>query len=147
MQNGASLGSVDVVTNVVLWQNADCSIDPTESHMNKLQLFTNLVNMASLDEKFTDQEIQFLVSRAERWGIPNDEFETILVGIQEQGPTFELPTSQAERRLLLEEMIRLIASDGELADVEKELLATVSGKMEFSSDEFRLILDDVIRRR
>ncbi|MBX3417938.1 MAG: TerB family tellurite resistance protein [Pirellulaceae bacterium] len=115
--------------------------------MDKLQLFNNLVNMASLDDKFTDQEIEFLVSRAERWGIPNDEFETILVGIHEQGPTFEIPAAQSDRQTLLEEMIRMMAADGELAAVEKELLATVSGKMEFSADEFKLILEGVIAGR
>ena len=115
--------------------------------MDKFQLFQNLVNMASVDGKFTDEEIGFLVSRAERWGIHNDDFESILVGIREEGATLDLPEAYADRKKLLEEMIRAMAADGEMAEVEKHLLATASAHMDFSTDEFLKILDNVIKRR
>ncbi len=115
--------------------------------MDKIQLFQNLVNMASVDGKFTDEEIGFLVSRAERWGVHNDDFESILVGIREEGATLELPESYADRKKLLEEMIRTMAADGDLADLEKNLLATASAHMDFSTEEFMKILDGVIKRQ
>lgn len=114
--------------------------------MDNRTLFQNLVNLASVDGKFTDEEVAFLVSRAEVWGIPNDEMETTLVGIRELGPELNLPQSLAERRMLLEEMIRLIAADGDLALQEKQMLAAASARMGFSADEFRRILDSVIKR-
>jgi uncharacterized tellurite resistance protein B-like protein len=115
--------------------------------MEKIELFQNLVNMASIDGKFTDQEVEFLVSRAERWGIANDEFETILVGIRDAGAEFHIPESRADRELLLKELIRMIAADGELASIEKQMLATASAQMEFTSDEFALLVDDVLQGR
>lgn len=40
-----------------------------------------------------------------------------------------------------------MAADGEMAEVEKQLLATASAHMDFSTDEFLKILDNVIKRR
>ena len=34
--------------------------------MEKVELFRNLVNLAAADQKFTEEEVQFLAERAER---------------------------------------------------------------------------------
>jgi uncharacterized tellurite resistance protein B-like protein len=115
--------------------------------MEKLELFQNLVNMAAADGKFLDSEVEFLVNRAEKWGVSNEEFESMLVGIRTQGAAFELPESQPAKVELLKEMIRMIAADGELHAIEKEILATASAQMGFSTNEFAMILDSVIERR
>jgi hypothetical protein len=41
-------------------------------------------------------------------------------------------------------MIRLMAVDGQLAAMEKQLCATASAKMDFSTNEFKAILDKVL---
>ncbi|MEZ6095979.1 MAG: TerB family tellurite resistance protein [Pirellulaceae bacterium] len=115
--------------------------------MDKLQLFQNLVNMAAADGKFRDQEVEFLVNRAEKWGISNDDFESILVGVKTQGAEFEIPESPADRELLMKELIRIVAADGELAEIEKQILATVSARFGYSTPEFSAILDSVIDSR
>jgi len=38
---------------------------------DRTQLFHNLVNLAAADQKFTEEEIAFLINRANSWGIPN----------------------------------------------------------------------------
>ena len=110
---------------------------------NKQRLFANLVNLAAVDGKFTEEEIQFLVMRAEVWGIPTDEFETALAGLHNE-VQLSLPESREERIEMLREMIRLMAADGELAETEMGLCAAASASMEISSDEFAAIVDSLL---
>ena len=112
--------------------------------MDKLETFHNLVNMAAIDNKFTDEEVQFLAQRANDWKISNDEFETALAGISEGQLEVTIPESYEDRVVLLKEMIRIMAIDGELADMEKRLCAQASGKMDFTTQQFGQILDEVI---
>jgi len=51
--------------------------------MDKLSIFHSLVNLAAADNKFTDEEVRFLLERAEQWNIPTSEFETALAGLSE----------------------------------------------------------------
>jgi uncharacterized tellurite resistance protein B-like protein len=115
-------------------------VDP----MEKTDLFANLVNLAAADNKFTEEEVRFLVDRANRWGISNDEFETIMAGIEEGGIQLQVPDTYDGRIELLKEMLRLMAADGELAAVEKSLCARVSNRMNLSTEEFKSIVDEVI---
>ncbi len=113
--------------------------------MDKLELFQNLVNLAAADQKFTDEEIAFLVDRALKLGIPNEEFETALTGIREGTLEVKLPEKHEDRVELMKEMIRLMAADGELADLEKQLCAHASARMDFTSQQFGELLDQVIK--
>ncbi len=112
--------------------------------MNKVELFHSLVNMAAVDNKFTEEEIQFLVQRAEKWDIPSEEFETAVAGISTGELEVKIPESFEDRVVMLKEMIRLMATDGELADMEKRLCAYASGRMELTQQQFAQILDEVI---
>jgi uncharacterized tellurite resistance protein B-like protein len=115
-----------------------------EKTMDKVELFHNLVNLAAVDGKFTQEEVDFLVNRAQVWGIPSDEFETALAGISEGNIEIKIPESLEDRVHLMREMIKLMASDGELAETEKTLCATASARMDFTIDEFNQIFQDVI---
>jgi hypothetical protein len=44
----------------------------------------------------------------------------------------------------MKEMLRLIAIDGELADMEKHICSIVAGKMDFTSQEFENVLKSVL---
>lgn len=112
--------------------------------MEKLKIFHSLVNLAAADSKFTDKEIQFLVERAERWNIPTSEFETALAGLSEGTLEVTIPDSHHDRVVLLKEMIRLMAIDGQINETEKSLCAAASGRMDFNSQQFSQILDEVI---
>jgi uncharacterized tellurite resistance protein B-like protein len=115
--------------------------------MDKLELFSNLVNLAAADNRFMEEEVRFLVQRADRWGISNDEFETIMAGISAGGIQLKIPESHENRVELLKEMIRLMAVDGELAEIEKEICARASNKMDFTSNQFKAIVDELVSRK
>ncbi|MEL7496851.1 MAG: hypothetical protein AAFN77_04530 [Planctomycetota bacterium] len=112
--------------------------------MEKIEIFHSLVNLAAIDSKFTDEEIEFLVRRANQWDIPTSEFETALAGLQEGTFEVTIPESHDSRVMLLKDMIRLMAVDGELDENEKRLCAQASGRMDFTSQQFAKILDEVI---
>ncbi len=112
--------------------------------MSKLHLFQNLINLAAVDGRFAEEEVAFLAQRAERWGISTEEFETAIVGIEQGHLEIKLPESRLERERLLAEMIRLMAVDGDLAETEKQMCATVSARMELSTVEFMRVLDRVL---
>ena len=112
--------------------------------MDKLELFSNLVNLAAVDHKFSEEEIRFLVQRANQWGIPNDEFETVLAGIEEAGIELKIPDVHEERVGMLKEMIRLMACDGHLSKSEKDLCARASIKMDFTTNQFKAIVNELI---
>lgn len=109
--------------------------------MSKVELFYNLVLLASADGKFTDEEVGYLAQKAEAWDISPDEVESALAGASTGEAEIIIPENAEERRLLLQEMIRLMAIDGHLADVEKRLCATASAAMDFNGIEF----DDILR--
>lgn len=112
--------------------------------MDHIELFHSLVNLAAADGKFAEEEIQFLAERAQLWDIPKGEFETALAGISEGDFELNVPVDYDERVNMMKEMLRLVASDGELADMEKHLCSLAAGKMDFSSQEFENILQSVI---
>ncbi len=112
--------------------------------MDKLSIFHSLVNLAAADNKFTDEEIRFLVERADQWDIPTTEFDTALAGLTEGTLEVNIPESHENRIMLLKEMIRLMAVDGHLAEMEMQLCATASGKMDFTSQQFSDILDEIL---
>lgn len=112
--------------------------------MERIELFHNLVNLAAADGKFTQEEVEFLVGRAHAWGIHNDEFETALAGIHEGHIEINVPVEHGQRVRLLKEMIRLMAVDGDLAEMEKSICAQASAKMDFTTDEFDRILQEVV---
>jgi len=112
--------------------------------LSQLELFQNLVNLAASDGKFTEEEVLYLARRAEKWGISNDEFESCITGLMEGTLEIKLPDVRAKREELLREMIRLMAVDGQLAAMEKHLCATASARMDFTTTEFKAILDKVL---
>ena len=112
--------------------------------MDKLELFRNLVNLAAADKKFTEEEVQFLAERAERWEVPQDEFEATIAGIAEGGLDLTLPEKHDDRVELMKEMIRLMAADGDIAEMERHLCALASSKMDFTGKQFEEILQSVI---
>jgi uncharacterized tellurite resistance protein B-like protein len=113
--------------------------------MSNLQLFQNLVNLAAADGKFKEEEVEMLARRAEHWKISDEEFETALAGISSGTIEISLPDSQSDKITLLKEMIRMMAVDGELSEIEKRLCATASARMDFSPHEFNAMVDQILR--
>ena len=114
--------------------------------MDKITLFYNIVQMAAVDGKFTDEEIRHLIGRANQWQIPDEEFETAVAGISTGKTEVDIPESQEDRTTLLKEMILMMAVDGELAEVEKDLCARISVNMGFSPARLKETIESLLKR-
>lgn len=112
--------------------------------MNLHDQLRNLLVMAASDGSLTEREIGFLTDRAKSWSIPDDEFAAMVRYAISDDATFVVPETREERVTMLQELIHMMAADGELADVEKELFATAAVKMGFSDDDLKDIIDSVL---
>lgn len=112
--------------------------------MDKYDLFANLMALAGADGKFTQEEVNFLMVRAEDWGIEPEDVESILANAMNGQIEMMIPETREERVEMLREMIHLMAVDGELAEAEKRVCATLSAAMDFSTREFNQIVDSLI---
>lgn len=112
--------------------------------MDHYDLFNNLMVMAAADGKLTEDEIELLVERGKKWGLSRGEVAAAADFAESDEAEFVFPPTQEERRELLAELIRVMAVDGELADVEKKLFALAAAAMEVSPDELNRIIDALI---
>jgi uncharacterized tellurite resistance protein B-like protein len=112
--------------------------------MTSNELFRNLMVMAAADGRMTEEEAGFLSQRAKRWGISEEQFADAMVFSVSKDAVVSIPETHGERRQLLMEMMRMMAADGELADIEKDLFAVAAGTMQVSAEEVDEIIDDVL---
>lgn len=112
--------------------------------MNTSDKLRNLLVMAAADGSMTEAEIGFLSDRAKGWSIPEEEFAAAIRYAISDDAQLVVPATREERVAMLQELIRMMAADGELADVEKELFATAAVKMGFSNDELKEIIDSIL---
>ncbi len=115
----------------------------TNQVMDRLELFRNLMVMAASDGKFTEDEIRVLGNRASRWGITDAEFTATLKYSVEPTSHLTVPEDPEQRRAMMCEMIRIMASDGELADIEKQLFAIAAAEMDIPNEELERLLDEL----
>jgi uncharacterized tellurite resistance protein B-like protein len=113
--------------------------------MSPEELFRNLMVMAAADGQMTEEEAAFLSQRARRWGITEQQFADSMVFSVSKDAVVSIPESHLERRQLLTEMVRMMAADGELAEIEKNLFAVAAGTMQIGSQEVNQIIDDALK--
>jgi uncharacterized tellurite resistance protein B-like protein len=115
--------------------------------MDRLDLFRNLMVMAASDGKFTDEEIDFLAKRAGKLGINDEKFGAAVKYAANPNATLDIPPDEDQRKALLCEMVRMMAVDGNLAEVEKELFAVAAAMMNISTEDLDKILDDLLGKK
>ena len=112
--------------------------------MERFELFKNLMVMAAADKKFTDEEVEFLALRSSRWGISDKQFEEAFRFAKSGEAKMTIPEGQEERMRLLRDLICMMAADGELAPVEKQLFAEAAARMGIKPDELDKTIDELI---
>ena len=109
--------------------------------MDHQDLFNNLMIMAAADGKLAKEEIALLVDRAREWGISRGEVAATMEFAASSDAEFVLPSSSEEGRQVLEDLARVMAADGELADVERKLFALAAAAMDITTDDLNRIFD------
>lgn len=115
--------------------------------MTRFETFQNLMVMAASDGQLTEEEIVFLAQRANRWGITDHEFAEAMRFSVSPGAVLSIPGQKGERVQLLREMVRMMAVDGDLAEIEKNLFAVAAATMRIGDTELNEIFDDVLKSK
>ena len=112
--------------------------------MERFEIFKDLMIMAAADRKFSDVEVEFLTVRANRWGLTDKQFEEALRIATSGEAQLVIPETREERINLLRELLQVMAADGELAPVEKQLFADAAARMAISQADLNEIIDDLL---
>ena len=112
--------------------------------MERFYMFQNLMVMAAADGKFTNEEVELLALRASRWGLGDEQFDQALQYATSGMTELTLPEDPETRRMMLRELIEVMAADGELAPTEKRLFAEAAARMEISADELDQMIDGLL---
>ncbi len=112
--------------------------------MELLEKLKNLLVMAAADGTFTEREINFLADRCVQWGLSEDDFAAAIEYALQDGAHLHIPEQRHECVEMLQDLIRMMAADGRLAEMEKRLFATAAVKMGISDEELNAIIDSVL---
>jgi hypothetical protein len=115
--------------------------------MDHTDQLKNLVLMSAADGSFTQEEIRFLSDRAAAWGIPDQEFVRAFDEALSPEYSLAVPATKGEQVELLENLVRMMGSDGHIAEVERKLLAAAAVATRISAAELDEIVDRVLDRR
>jgi uncharacterized tellurite resistance protein B-like protein len=110
--------------------------------MKHLDYLKNLVIMASADGSLTEREIAWLVDRCSELGLGEADLgEAMEFAISDEA-TMKLPKEKSEQMRMLGDLIRIMAADGDLDEIEKRLFALAAAKMNVTQKE----LDELITK-
>lgn len=101
--------------------------------------------MSAADGSLTEQEISLLVDRSKELDLTEEDLEkAIAVAISRQA-TMVLPKDADQQEAVLEDLIRMMAADGQLAESEKRLFALAAAKMGFPNQRLDALIDRIVR--
>ena len=90
--------------------------------MQQLDHLKNLVVMASADGSLTEQEIALLIDRCSELGLAEEDLETAISFAMSGKAKLVFPVDRLEQNQMLSDLIRMMAADGKLSEVEKRLV-------------------------
>ncbi len=111
--------------------------------MDNLEWLKNLMIMAAADRKLADEEMEYLERRSREWNIDPEEYAAALQYACDEEAVLSLPIKQSKLLQFLRELIQVMAVDGELADVEKQLFALAAARMGVNDMELDEIFDSL----
>lgn len=114
--------------------------------MHQLDHLKNLVVMASADGSLTEQEIALLIDRCAELGLAEEDLETAISFAMSGNAKLKFPVDRLEQDRMLSDLIRMMAADGKLSEVEKRLFALAAAKMGVERSELDMIIDRLVGR-
>ena len=114
--------------------------------MQQLDHLKNLVIMAAADGSLTEQEIALLVDRCSALGLAEEDLEKAIDFALSGGARLLLPIDRTEQNKMLADLIRMMAADGMLTEVEKRLFALAAAKMGIEKAELDALIDQLVGR-
>ena len=112
--------------------------------MQQLDHLKNLVVMASADGSLTEQEIALLIDRCAELGLAEEDLEAAISFAMSGNAKLKFPVDRLEQDQMLSDLIRMMAADGKLSEVEKRLFALAAAKMGVERTELDKIIDRLV---
>jgi uncharacterized membrane protein YebE (DUF533 family) len=104
----------------------------------KIEHFENLVVVAIADGHLDDDEREFLVDKAEEYGIHNKEIERILANPHQL--SFHMPESQEEKEEQLSDVVFMAMIDGEIHEKEYALCVSFANRIGMTEKDVNEII-------
>ena len=114
--------------------------------MQHLDHLKNLVIMAAADGHLSEQEIALLVDRCAALGLDEEDLEKAISFALSGDAKLKFPIERGEQNQMLKDLMRMMAADGKLAEVEKRLFALAAAKMGIEKAELEAIIDQLVGR-
>lgn len=114
--------------------------------MERLDLLKNLVVMSAADGSLSEEEIALLIDRCSALGLTEDDLEKAISFALSSEASLALPKDREDQEEVLEDLMRMMAADGELAESEKRLFALSAAKMGFPAEELESLIDKLVRK-
>ena len=112
--------------------------------MQHLDHLKNLVIMASADGSLSEQEIALLVDRCGEMGLDEADLGKAVSYALSDEASLKLPTEKKEQIAMLSDLVRIMAADGKLSEVEKRLFALAAAKMGIERSELDDLIDKLV---
>lgn len=114
--------------------------------MQQLDHLKNLVVMAAADGSLSEQEIALLIDRCAELGLKEEDLEKAISFALSGEAKLRFPVDRVEQDRMLSDMIRMMAADGKLSEVEKRLFALAAAKMGVDRQELDGIIDRLVSK-
>lgn len=113
--------------------------------MDKLDQLKNLAIMSAADGSLSEHEISLLVDRCSELGLTEEHLEQAIAFALSKNASMALPKDPDEQEKVLEDLIRMMAADGQLAESEKQLFALSAAKMGFPIARLNDMIDRLVK--
>jgi uncharacterized tellurite resistance protein B-like protein len=115
--------------------------------MQHLDHLKNLVIMASADGSLSEGEIALLVDRCGEMGLDEADLGNAVAYALSDEASLKLPTEKEEQIAMLSDLVRIMAADGRLSEVEKRLFALAAAKMGIERGELDGMIDKLVGKK
>ena len=100
--------------------------------------------MAAADGSLAEGEIAFLMDRCASLGLDEKDLEKAISFALSGEAKLKFPVDRSEQNQMLADLMRMMAADGELAEVEKRLFALAAAKMGIEKVELDVLIDRLV---
>ncbi len=100
----------------------------------------NIIAFAMADGEFTDEERDYLDTLRHQLGIDDETYQRILHETAEGAKSLKIPQSPEDVRELIHRLVQVAASDHDVSDTERKLLARIANHAGVPLDEVRVLI-------
>ena len=116
-----------------------------DSYDGRNRHLRNLVVMAMADGRLGEREVGLVHDRCSELGLGRDELQQAIQAGLDDEAAMQLPTDPDECRVLMADLIRVMAVDGCIEEGEKRLLALAAARMKIAAPQLAAMFAAVIK--